>query len=389
MTTTADVPLRPLRVLLLARYGMIGASSRVRHYAYLNELAARGITVECDYLIDDDSIARFYAGQWRRWDRIALAYARRLGRLWQLERYDLVWIEKEALPGLPWALERQFYGRVATLVDLDDLWIARFEPDRRAPEGGAESSPLAAPLSREAMKFRELLRAATGVTAANVHLAAKIAALCGRQPQVFENSIDVAGYQRAATARGAAPQGPPLSPPLPRIGWIGTPFTANAYLPAVTPLLNRLTAEGLAVTRLIGAGDAVPDLVAERVPWSLDQEMADVASLDIGIMPLGGRAFDAGKSGWKLVQCMAAGMPVVASRIGFNADLVDEGVSGFLVDDLVAFEQRLRQLSLDPELRKDMGRAAQLAIAQRFEQRYRASILADLMQNIRNLPATI
>jgi glycosyltransferase involved in cell wall biosynthesis len=376
---TANSP--PLRVLLLARYGMAGASSRVRHYAYLDELAARGVTVECDYLIGDDSLARFYAGQRRRWDRIALAYLRRLARLRHLQRYDVIWIEKEALPGLPWPLERRFYGQVPTLVDLDDLWIARFEDGKQA--GPTRGTTVL--LSREARKFRALLQAATAVTVANSHLAAAINRLCGRQPEVFENSIDVAGYQRAAADRTAAEtaRGEQTGrPPLPRIGWIGTPFTANAYLPVVTPLLNRLTAEGLAVIRLIGAGDAVPNLVAERVPWCLDEEMAAVASLDIGIMPLGGRAFDAGKSGWKLVQCMAAGRPVVASRIGFNADLVENGVNGFLVDDVAQFEQRLRQLAVDPELRKDMGQAAHASIAARFDLQRNAGSLNEILRNV-------
>ena len=60
--------LRPLRVLLLARYGMTGASSRVRYYSYIEPLARHRISVEVDYLIDDASIARFYAGRVRRWD---------------------------------------------------------------------------------------------------------------------------------------------------------------------------------------------------------------------------------------------------------------------------------------------------------------------------------
>jgi glycosyltransferase involved in cell wall biosynthesis len=353
----------PLRVLLLARYGLMGASSRVRHYSYLDDLTARGIVVETDHLIDDDSLQRFYAGRSRRWDRIGLAYVRRILRLRNLNRYDLVWIEKEALPGLPWALERWFYGRVPTLVDLDDLWIARFAH---------------APGSREAIKFGNLLRAADGVTTANVHLAEAIASFCGRRSQVLENAINVDGYRQAASRAVLT------ADRLPRIGWLGTPVTANAYLPAVAPVLNRLTAEGCAVTRLIGAGTAVPELVAERIPWTLDGEQDAAASLDIGIMPLSQTAFDASKSGWKLVQCMAAGRPVVATRIGFNADLIEDGVTGFLVDHLTDFEQRLRLLIADPLLRAAMGRAAQAAIARRFDRAPSADALARMLRAISN-----
>jgi glycosyltransferase involved in cell wall biosynthesis len=335
-----------LRVLLLARYGITGASSRVRHYSYLPGLAARGISVEVDALIDDDSIAHFYAGRMRRWDKISAAYMRRIALLRRLGDFDVVWVEKEALPGLPWQFESRFYQEKPTVVDLDDFWVARFK----------------VPTQRETRKFRSLLAAATDVTAANAHLAAAIAAFSGRAPRVIENTIDVDQYRLAAQRdQLIGDVGRPC-----RIGWIGTPYTAAAYLTTVAPLLNRLTRENLAVTRLIGAGDAVPELKAERVPWSLATEADMVAGIDIGVMPLDQTAFAAGKSGWKLVQYMAAGRPVVGTRIGFNADLIDDGVTGFLVDDLAGFEQSLRQLANEPATRVAMGLRGQAAITRRF-----------------------
>ena len=188
------------------------------------------------------------------------------------------------------------------------------------------------------------------------------------------NAIDVDIYRQAQARRPATGAGTPC-----RIGWIGTPLTATAYLPEVAPLLSRLAAGGGIAIRLIGAGDAVPELKAERVPWTLAGEADAVASLDIGIMPLGTTAFAAAKSGWKLMQCMAAGVPVVAARVGFNADLIEDGVTGFLVDDVTGFEQRLRQLAQDPARRQAMGAAAQTAVARRFDRQPLAAELARLL----------
>ena len=350
-----------LNVLLLARYGVNGASSRVRHYSYIPHLEAHGIRFTVDYLIDDDSLALFYAGRQRRWGRIAAAYARRLTRLRNLSQFDVVWIEKEALPGSPWMLERLFYGGTPTLVDYDDFWVARHQD---------------MPKSGEVKKFRNLIRAADSVTVANRFLAASIHKLSGRLPDVLPNAIDIDMYRKAADRS----QTTRASNDVCRIGWIGTPYTAATYLPAIAPLLNRLAGERIAVTRLIGAGDAVPQLVAERVPWTLATEADAVASLDIGIMPLGATTFADGKSGWKLVQCMAAGKPVVATRSGFNADLIADGTTGFLVDDADGFDRCLRQLASDPARRATMGAAAQAAIARQFDRRHLAAELAKILR---------
>jgi glycosyltransferase involved in cell wall biosynthesis len=332
-----------------------GASSRVRHYAYLPELSARGFEVTSHHLIDDEVLADFYAGRSRRRLRIAGAYAARAALLRGIDRFDLVWIEKEVLPGLPFAAERAVFANpnVATVVDFDDLWIERH---RRGPFGDFFAQ-------QEARKLRHTFKAATTVTASNRHLADALARMTGRRPTVIENAIDTSTYRKtgaAADARRAA------SPRKPRIGWIGTPYTANLYLPEVAAVLNKLAREGLTETVLIGADGSAPEIAAKRIGWSLDGEIDAVADIDIGIQPLVGDAFDRCKSGWKLYQYMASGRPVVASGFGFAADLIEDGVTGFLVQSPEDFERRLRMLATDGELLQKMGRNAQAAIAARY-----------------------
>ena len=71
-----------------------------------------------------------------------------------------------------------------------------------------------------------------------------------------------------------------------------------------------------------------------------------------------------------VIEAMAAGKPIVATRVGGVADLVEDGRSGFLVDldDARGFAQRIVQLLLDTKLRQSMGqRARQLAERFRLE----------------------
>jgi glycosyltransferase involved in cell wall biosynthesis len=75
-----------------------------------------------------------------------------------------------------------------------------------------------------------------------------------------------------------------------------------------------------------------------------------------------------------IAQAMAAGKPVVATRVGGVSEMVEDGVTGFLCDpgnsDQLA--DALLALLKDPELRRKMGQKAnQLA-----EKRYRASAVA-------------
>lgn len=60
-----------------------------------------------------------------------------------------------------------------------------------------------------------------------------------------------------------------------------------------------------------------------------------------------------------LIEGMAAGRPVVATRVGHVASIVDDGVEGFLIDvgDLPALTERLRRLLLSPVLAATMGAA--------------------------------
>ena len=70
------------------------------------------------------------------WDRISRwavirAYARRLGLLLGRERYDLIWLQREALPWFPaWVEKALLRGRAPVVIDLDDAWFHRYDLHR-------------------------------------------------------------------------------------------------------------------------------------------------------------------------------------------------------------------------------------------------------------------
>ena len=100
-----------------------------------------------------------------------------------------------------------------------------------------------------------------------------------------------------------------------------------------------------------------------------EDETARLQGFDIGIMPLDAGPWCLGKAGFKLLQYMAAGLPVVASPVGFNRELVRHGVNGFLADSAEEWERYLTQLLNDRDLRRRMGQQGRQLVEKEFSLR--------------------
>lgn len=116
-----------MRVLLLSRYAVLGASSRVRYLQYLSYFRAQGVEVAVEPLFSDDYVRALYEGG-RRWPNVFSGYWRRLLALFHARRFDVLIIEKELFPFLPAAAERFLRASgVPYLVDYDDALFHRYD----------------------------------------------------------------------------------------------------------------------------------------------------------------------------------------------------------------------------------------------------------------------
>jgi len=77
--------------------------------------------------------------------------------------------------------------------------------------------------------------------------------------------------------------------------------------------------------------------------------------MDIGIMPLPDEPWARGKCGYKLIQYMACGLPVVASPVGVNSEIVQHGVNGFLAQTEEEWAEAIQTLAESDKLRARMG----------------------------------
>src|SRR5262249_5635975 len=113
-------------VLLLSRYERKGPSSRVRHYNYIPALERAGFRVTIAPFLDDEYLDGLYHGTPRSPRVLLKGYWRRLLQIATARQYDLIWIEKEALPWLPAFWERVLLDDRPCVIDFDDPWHLRY-----------------------------------------------------------------------------------------------------------------------------------------------------------------------------------------------------------------------------------------------------------------------
>jgi len=152
-----------------------------------------------------------------------------------------------------------------------------------------------------------------------------------------------------------------------RLVWIGQQSTLPS-LEAVQPQLAAAGA-GMPGLELRVVCDGAPRLSGVRVvprPWSSATEGAELAACDVGICWLPDDDWSRGKCGLKVLQYMAAGLPVVANPVGVNRRLVVHGETGFLATGPAEWASAISQLARDPQLRQQMGDAGRRRVDRQF-----------------------
>ena len=324
------------KVLALTKYGRLGASSRMRFLQYIPWLQQAGMEVTVEPLLSDELLyARYQRGTYG-WGALARAYVSRLRLLRQWSNFDVVWIEKEALPWLPLTLELALLERVPYVLDYDDAVFHQYD-----------QHPQALVRQLYSRRLDGLMKDSALVVCGNNYLAQRARDAGASWVAVVPTVVDLERYHLKTFV--------PVANELPRIVWIGSPSTTR-YLNLLSEPLRILAKEQPFVLRVIG-GDMV-DMVGvqvEAVAWSETTEVEDIRSCDIGIMPLINSSWEQGKCGYKLIQYMACGLPVVASDVGVNSDIVKDGENGFLVNTSDEWINALRKLLADNLLRFRLG----------------------------------
>jgi glycosyltransferase involved in cell wall biosynthesis len=344
-----------VKILLLTRYGRKGASSRLRFLQYLPYLKSRGIEVTANSLLDDRYLASVYAGMRPSYARIVASMGERMRMLLGARRYDLIWFEAELFPFLPAFTERRL--SVPYVVDYDDAIFHRY--DRH------ESSFVRRLL---ADKIDGVMRHSALVVVGNEYLAERAVRSCAPRVEKLPTAVDLSRYPAIHRDGGESFV----------VGWIGTPITST-FLHEIAPALRAIN--GLRLVTLGAREISVPGVDLDVRSWTEETETREIAGFDVGIMPLPDTDWERGKCGYKLIQYMASGLPVIASPVGINRVLVEHGKNGFLATTPQEWELALRELKKNAQLRKEMGELGRRRVEDRFCTAVTAPRLEELLRS--------
>lgn len=357
-----------MKILLLSKYSRLGASSRLRTMQFLPGLSAAGFEITVQSLFDDAYLEQLYQKKGRSLGHVFQCYLRRLLILLRIKQFDAVWLEYELLPYAPAWLESYLkWRKVPFVVDYDDALFHNYDL--------AGSLLLRKLLGN---KIDQVMACADVVCVGNTYLKQRALQAGAKSISWVPTVIDLARYPLAAKTKNTAPV----------FGWIGSPAT-QSYLIMIAPALRKALAHCGGRLILIGANtDIMPHFAGceiELRPWTEATEVQDICSFDIGLMPLPDGPWERGKCGYKLIQYMACAIPVIASPVGANVDIVQGSGSGLLASSESEWFDALVSLATDALLCQRYGQAGRQAVEQVYSLQAQLPELARIFNSLQRI----
>jgi len=350
-----------MNVLFVTPYPRRGADTRYRIEQFLSGLRQAGINSEIRPFMSE-RLYDIYADPGHMPEKLVELLAALARRSWdtlRANRFDAVFIHKEAFAFGPPILETLLRRQTGALIlDLDDAFWTH--PTQLRQIGRRLRDPERMP---------KIIRMSDQVIAGNAYIAEQVRQYNPRVT-VIPTVIDTTRYQ---------PRPTPPDPARVTIGWVGR-WSSSFYLDNLIPVFRDLCARYPQVQiKLIGAGEhRWPGVRLVCQPWRLESEIEDLQTFDIGLMPLADDEYARYKCGFKMLQYMGVGVPVVVSPVGVNRDIVRDGENGFLARASAEWLNRLALLIEDSELRARLGAAGRRTV----ERSYSLAGALPLMQRV-------
>ena len=331
-----------IKVLGLALYGPLAASTRYRLGQYVPGLSEVGIDLQIKSLLGDEYLRRRFSDGGPPLVSMIRDGTERFKQLRHLAGFDMAMVHCELFPFMPAWLERTLI-RKRYIYDMDDAFYLRYRLGRkrfaRSVLGG---------------KFDSVMAGAAAVTAGNSVLA-EYALQHNPTVKQLPTVVDTNRYVPVSGRRN----------PVFTVGWIGSPSTAS-YLPELVAPLAALGAEApLNFVVIGGKAPSIPNVNVIEVEWQEHTEVDLINTFDVGVMPLPDDDWARGKCAFKLIQYMACAVPVVASPVGANVDVVTPA-SGLMAGTTNEWVQALKMIRDDPSLRQRMGEAGRQRVVEHY-----------------------
>jgi len=276
-----------------------------------------------------------------------------------LPQYDIVFLQRKRFNQPRLALLRKRAKRI--IYDFDDSIMYR-------------NSKAKDPISQTRQRrFVQMIKASDFVIAGNEFLKSQVLPIHSNV-EVIPTSIDEEKYHLKRY---------PIEKERVTLGWIGDHGSIH-YLEKMRPIFENLGKRYPSVDLKIVC-DVFFDCEQMKVIkkyWSSEEEVSDLQSFDIGLMPLVDDPWSWGKCGLKIIQYQGVGVPVVCTPVGINRDLVEDGVNGFYAMTPEQWVEKLSILIENPSLREKMGEEGRRRVLRRYTLQACAPLLFSIFKRL-------
>ena len=356
-----------MRILFWVPYPTEGASNRYRVEQYLPYLKKAGIRYSLGPFWSSSAYKVLYKPRhyFKKFYFFIVGTLLRLFDLMRIFQYDIVFVHREAYPvGVAFFEAILAKLRRPFIFDFDD---AIFLPSTSQSNNFIERY-------KDPHKVAKIIKMSKHVLAGNRYLL-DFALRCNHSVSIIPTPIDTDKYYPDNKKQGDEVV----------IGWIGSITTLN-FLNMIKDVFVQLSNRFSYIKFMIVGGDfsihGLSNVISK--PWSMHEEVADLKTFDIGIMPMPDNEWTRGKCGFKAILYMSLGIPCVCSAVGVNKEIITDGVNGFLADTENEWINKLSLLIENAELRKQIVTAGRKTVEERYSLKINAPIFLDIIKKVYN-----
>ncbi len=360
-----------MRVLALCSYPVEAACTRYRLIQYIAPLAEMGIHLTVIPFLGKDEFSALYkpGNKFRKVGWTFNSVGKRFFDSVKMRNFDAILVQREAMlfgpPMFEWLSKK--VGNCPMILDLDDATYIRYI----SPTYGRLGSAL-----KFFGKTDKLIDWSESVICGNRFIAEYVRRR-NKNAVIVPTVVDTDKFFPAEKSAAS----------IPVIGWIGTHSTFP-FLESLFPVFKKLAEKYDFILKIVGAGKSevsVEGVRVENLQWSLEREIEDFQSLDIGLYPmqttdLVNEEWLMGKSGFKAIQYMSVGIPFVVTPIGITTEIGLEDKTHFTAVNNDQWYEKLALLSDSYETRRRMGENGRNFALENYTTLRQAEIIAETLR---------
>ena len=324
-----------MKILFLPKYNLDGPSSRYRTYQYINLFKEKDIVCTISSFYLKGYVRNLYHKKWLNIMLFPFCILRRIIITVFSFNYDLVVIEKEAIPYFPPIVEKvlSIFGK-KFILDYDDAVYYNYIYSNNKLVRRLFSN-----------KIESIIKISFGVITGSPELTEYVKQFNANVIEI-PTSVDIEKYNSPSSY---IQKNSPFV-----IGWIGS-ISTSRYIDSIQLGLNRFLEEVDDVEiHLIGYNGYLRDERIKVIKWTSDTEVENLYKMDVGIMPLIDTPFEHGKCGFKLIQYMACGKSTISTPFDANIKIDSGNGNLFALNDDEWFKCFMEVYN-SPQKYKDIG----------------------------------